>query len=272
VIRHRPELVHSFWAVLTEGGTVEARSRADVKYWGTEIGQKHFARLTVCSDSRERLEGLRRALLDRGYTETDLHLQPQIAEVLLAYGPSRDNREMREPLAHPGELLADVAAFREMPSYVQSMLRNEAVPFKVVPSPGGGYQLLIMLHMLPGLRAKDVLDQLLEPGLLQGLATTLEEVPSSPLPSPVTHPAFREILATIKADYPDFTAGPFFLPWTATDSRFFRAAGVPSYGFSPFFIMSTDTYQVDRQNERLALPGFLQGVELYRKLVRRLVL
>jgi acetylornithine deacetylase/succinyl-diaminopimelate desuccinylase-like protein len=272
VIRHRPELVHSFWAVLTEGGTVEARSRADVKYWGTEIGQKHFARLTVCSDSRERLEGLRRALLDRGYTETDLHLQPQIAEVLLAYGPSRDSREMREPLAHPGELLADVAAFREMPSYVQSMLRNEAVPFKVVPSPGGGYQLLIMLHMLPGLRAKDVLDQLLEPGLLQGLATTLEEVPSSPLPSPVTHPAFREILATIKADYPDFTAGPFFLPWTATDSRFFRAAGVPSYGFSPFFIMSTDTYQVDRQNERLALPGFLQGVELYRKLVRRLVL
>ena len=36
--------------------------------------------------------------------------------------------------------------------------------------------------------------------------------------------------------------------------------------------MSTDTYQVDQQNERLALPGFLQGVALYRKLVRRLVL
>jgi acetylornithine deacetylase/succinyl-diaminopimelate desuccinylase-like protein len=272
VIRERPQLVHSFWAVLTEGGTVEARSRADVKYWGTEIGQKHYARLTVCSDNRERLEGLRRTLLDRGYTETDLHLQPQIAEVLQAYGPSRDSRQMRDPLTDPRELVADVAAFRAMPGYVQSMLRNEAVPFRVKPSPGGGYQLLIMLHMLPGLRAKDVLDQLLEPGLLQGLATTLEEVPGSPLPSPVTHPVFREILATIKADYPDFTAGPFFLPWTATDSRFFRAAGVPSYGFSPFFIMSTDTYQVDRQNERLALPGFLQGVELYRKLVRRLVL
>ena len=100
----------------------------------------------------------------------------------------------------------------------------------------------------------------------------MTEVPGSPLPSPITHPAFREILATLKADFPNFTAGPFFLPWTATDARFFRAAGVPSYGFSPFFIMSTDTYQVDRQNERLALPGFLQGVELYRKLVRRLVL
>jgi acetylornithine deacetylase/succinyl-diaminopimelate desuccinylase-like protein len=272
VMRERPQLVRSFWAVLTEGGTVEARSRADVKYWGTEIGQKHFARLKVCSESRERLEDLRRTLLDRGYTDTDLHLLPQVAAVLEAYGPSRDSRQMREPLAHPGDLLSDVAAFRAMPNYVQSMLRNEAVPFKVQAAPGGGYELLIMLHLLPGLRAADVRDQLLEPWLLQGLRTTLEEVPGSPLPSPTTHPVFREILATIKADYPDFTAGPFFLPWTATDSRFFRAAGVPSYGFSPFFIMSTDTYQVDRQNERLALPGLLQGVELYRRLVRRLAL
>jgi acetylornithine deacetylase/succinyl-diaminopimelate desuccinylase-like protein len=272
VIRHRPEMVRDFWAVLTEGGTVEARSRSDVKYWGTEIGQKHFAKLTVCSDSRERLEDLRRFLLDRGYTETDLHLLPQIGEVLLDYGPSRDSPLMRGPLAHPQELLSDIGAFRAMPAYVRSMLRNEAVPFHVVPAPGGGYKLLIMLHLLPGLRAADVRDQLLPPWLLHGLAVSLDEVPGSPLPSPTTHPAFREILTTLKTEYPDFRAGPFFLSWTATDSRFFRAAGVPSYGFSPFFIMSTDTYQVDQQNERLALPGYLQGVELYRKLVRRLVL
>jgi acetylornithine deacetylase/succinyl-diaminopimelate desuccinylase-like protein len=272
VIRHRPELVHDFWAVLTEGGTVEARTRSDVKYWGTEIGQKHFAKLTVCSDSRERLEDLRRSLLDRGYTETDLHLLPQVAAVLAAYGPTRDSRLMREPLARPQDLLTDLGAFRAMPAYVRSMLRNEAVPFHVLPSPGGGYQVLIMLHLLPGLRAADVRDQLLPPWLLLGLQTSLDEPPGSPLPSPTDHPAFREILATLKTEYPDFTAGPFFLPWTATDSRFFRAAGVPSYGFSPFLIMSTDTYQVDQQNERLALPGFLQGVALYRKLVRRLVL
>jgi acetylornithine deacetylase/succinyl-diaminopimelate desuccinylase-like protein len=278
VIRHRPGMVHDFWAVLTEGGTVEVRTRADVgshadvKYWGTEIGQKHFAKLTVCGDSKEQLEGLRRFLLDRGYTETDLHLQPQVAAVLEAYGPSRDSRLMREPLAHPEDLLTDVGAFRAMPSYVRSMLRNEAVPFKVEPSPGGGYQLLIMLHLLPGLRAADVRDQLLPPWALHGLQTSLYEVPGSPPPSSTTHPVFREILATLKTEYPDVTAGPFFLPWTATDARFFRAAGVPSYGFSPFLIMSTDTYQVDRRNERLALPGFVQGVELYRKLVRRLVL
>ena len=65
--------------------------------------------------------------------------------------------------------------------------------------------------------------------------------------------------------------GPYFLPWTATDSRFFRSAGVPSYGFSPFLIMNTDTLQVDQANERMSLPGYVDGVTLYREVVRRLV-
>jgi acetylornithine deacetylase/succinyl-diaminopimelate desuccinylase-like protein len=272
VIRHHPELVHSFWAVLTEGGTVEARSRVDVKYWGTEVGQKHFARVWVCSSSRQRLEDLHQAISDRGYTETDLHLQPAVAEVLQQYGRSRDAKPMRDILARPEELLSDVGAFRQMPAYVRSMLRNEAVPFAVEPAAGGGYHELIMLHLLPGLRAADVFDQLLPPWMLQGLQVSIEEVPGSPYPSSTSHPVFREILRTIKTDYPDFTTGPFFLPWTATDARLFRAAGVPSYGFSPFLIMSTDTYQVDQRNERLGLPGFVQGVELYAKLLRRLVL
>jgi acetylornithine deacetylase/succinyl-diaminopimelate desuccinylase-like protein len=272
VIRSRPELVHSFWALLTEGGTVEARSRFDVKYWGTEIGQKHFAQLLACSGSRERLEDLRRDLLDRGYTDTDLRLQPAIAQVLIQYGPTRDVSSMRDPLARPEDLLGDVAAFRAMPNYVRSMLRNEAVPFDVRPARGGGWELPIMLHLLPGTSAAEVRDALLPAWMMHGLAVTLDEAPGNPAPSPTAHPVFQEILAAIKADFPDATAGPFFLPWTATDARFFRQAGVPSYGFSPFFIMSTDTYQVDRQNERLALPGFLQGVDLYRKLVRRLAL
>ncbi len=271
VIRQHPELVRSFWALLTEGGTVEARSRVDVKYWGTEIGQKHFARVRVCGD-RRRLEELRQDLIARGYTTTDLHLDPAVAEVLAQYGRSRDARSMRELLAQPAALLGDPAAFRRLPPYVQSMLRDEAVPFAIQPAAGGGDELFIMLHLLPGRRAADALGELLPPWMLQGLQVSVQEVPGSPLPSSTSHPVFRGILDTIKDQYPDFTAGPFFLPWTATDARFFRAAGVPSYGFSPFLIMSTDTYQVDQRNERLGLPGFLAGVDLYRKLLRRLVL
>jgi acetylornithine deacetylase/succinyl-diaminopimelate desuccinylase-like protein len=271
VIREHPEMVKNFWAVLTEGGTVELRARNNVKYWGTEVGQKHFAKVTVCSDSRQRLEDLRSTLIDRGYTSVDLRLEPAIADVLRAYGPSRDSENQRRLVGAPEALLGDVPSFRATPPYVQSMLRNEAVPFTVEASPGGGFEELIMLHLLPGTRAADVFNELLPPWMLYGISYSVDEVPGSPPPSAPNHPAFRAILAAVDSTYPGITEGPFFLPWTATDARFFRAAGVPAFGFSPFLIMSTDTYQVDRQNERLGLPGFLEGVHLYSRLLSRLV-
>jgi acetylornithine deacetylase/succinyl-diaminopimelate desuccinylase-like protein len=272
ILRRHPELVKSFWAVLSEGGAVEARARDEIKYWGTEIGQKRFVDLHVCSGDRARLDALHRLLVDRGYTETDLHITPEVRAYLASYGPTRDRPAYREVLEHPEEALADVTRFRELPNYVKSLFRNEAVPFAVQAAPGGGWEMLIKFHLLPGVELADVRDELLPPALLHGLSVTLDEPPTSRHGSPLDHPVFQTVLATLKERYPQAPAGPWFLPWTATDSRFFRAAGVPSYGFSPFLIMNTDTLQVDQANERFALPSFADGVSLYRQVVRRLVL
>jgi acetylornithine deacetylase/succinyl-diaminopimelate desuccinylase-like protein len=272
ILRQHPELVKSFWAVLSEGGAVEARARDEIKYWGTEAGQKRFVDLHVCSGDRARLDALHKMLVDRGYTETDLHITPEVRAYLASYGPTRDRPAYREVLEHPEEALADVTRFRELPNYLKSLFRNEAVPFAVQAAPGGGWEMLIKFHLLPGVELADVRDELLPPAMLHGLAVTLDEPPTSRHGSPLDHPVFQAVLATLKERYPQAPAGPWFLPWTATDSRFFRAAGVPSYGFSPFLIMNTDTLQVDQANERFALPSFADGVSLYRQVVRRLVL
>jgi acetylornithine deacetylase/succinyl-diaminopimelate desuccinylase-like protein len=150
------------------------------------------------------------------------------------------------------------------------MLRNEAVPFPVEESAGGGYQLLIKFHLLPGQDLESVREKLVPGWLTYGMTTTLDEPPTARRGSPLDHPVLREIEATLHDEYPGAPAGPYFLAWTATDARFFRTLGVPSYGFSPFLIMNTDTLQVDQINERFALPGFVDGVALYAKLVRRL--
>jgi acetylornithine deacetylase/succinyl-diaminopimelate desuccinylase-like protein len=271
VIAQHPELVKTFWAVLTEGGTVEARTRSNIKYWGTEVAQRHYADLVVCGGSKEELEELRRELLEAGRRDTDVRMTPEARAVLDRYLTTRDSADLRAALARTKAMVGDVAAFRTLPGYLRSMLHNEAVPYGVKQAPGGGYELLVKLQILPGLRAADVLDQLVPPWMLYGLHTALEEPPGSPRASPLSHPVLAAILAGIHADFPGVPAGPFFLAFTATDARFFRAAGVPSYGFSPFLIMSTDTLQVDRSNERMALPGYVQGVELYRQVVRRLV-
>jgi carboxypeptidase PM20D1 len=271
LVQLHPGLVHSFWAVLTEGGVVEARSRDDIKFWGTEFAQKRYADLIVCSDSRERLEELRQALLAQGPNETDLRLTPEAAVILSTYAKTRDRSDLRSLVANPDRVLGDIAAFRKLPAYLRSMFRNEAFPFPVEEAKGGGYELVIKFQLLPGEELASVREKLVPSWLTFGMTTLLDEPPTARHGSPLDHPAFQEIEATLREEYPDALVGPYFQPWSATDARFFRTLGVPTYGFSPFLIMSTDTLQVDKANERFALPGFVDGVALYSKLVRRLV-
>ena len=270
ILEQHPELVRRFWAVMTEGGTVEARTRSEIKYWGTEYAQKRFVDLVVCAKDRARLEALRDAIKERGFTITDLRLVPEVAAILPAYGASRDSAELRGLLAKPQDLFADPRSLRKLPPYVQSMFRNEAVPFQLRETPDGTFELTIKFHLLPGVELADVRDELLPPWMLHGLTTHLRELPTARHGSPVDHPILQVIKEEIETRHPGATAGPMFLSWTATDSRFFRRAGIPSYGFSPFLIMTTDTLQVDAANERMALPGFVEGVHLYSAVLRRL--
>lgn len=271
IVRLHPEMVSNFWAVLTEGGAVEARTREDIKYWGTEFGQKRFVDVIVCGPDRQQLEDLRQLLLDRGQTETELRVTPEVRTYLKSYASTRDRQDFRELFGNPDKTIADIASFRKLPDYVRSLFRAEAVPFPVTEEPGGGYEMVIKIHLLPGQELDEVLDRLLPEWMTWGLARTVDEPPTSRRGSPIDHPVFVEIHNALEERYPNAPKGPWFLPWTATDSRFFRAAGVPSYGFSPFLIMNTDTLQVDKANERFALPGFVEGVSLYKDVVQKLV-
>ena len=78
------------------------------------------------------------------------------------------------------------------------------------------------------------------------------------------------LISTVQERFPQATVGPYFLPWSATDARFFRQSDIPSFGFSPFLIFATDTFRRDTLNERIDIQGFVNGVELYDSAVRRL--
>ncbi len=271
ILREHPELVRRFWAVMTEGGTVEARTRSDIKYWGTEVAQKHFVDVTVCASDKKPLEDLR-ALIDKEVraTTTELALVPEVRDFLPYYAASRDSRELKGLLTDPERLLADPAAFKRLPPYVQSMFRNETVPIQIRPAEGGGWELDLKLHLLPGVDLAAVRQRLLPEWMTHGLAVSWNELPTALHGSPIRHPVLDAVAAEVESHHPGAVAGPMFLAWTATDARYFRRAGIPSYGFSPFLIMNTDTLQVDAANERMALPGFVDGVDLYVDVVRRL--
>ena len=87
---------------------------------------------------------------------------------------------------------------------------------------------------------------------------------------PWDHEVYQTLHSALKAERPTARVGPYLLPWTATDSRFFRSHGIPSYGFSPFLIFATDTHRVDIVNERIGLPGYTEGVRIYGQVVEQL--
>lgn len=272
VLREHPELVERFDLVLTEGGVVEGRGRHDIKYWGTELAQKRHHTLVACSPSREYLEQVRRDLRPYGAAEGRTYLVDEVRQFLPEYAPTRDAKELRRLLADPEALLRDHAAFSSMPVYLRAMFRNELHGLGVREAPGGGFELEVSIHLLPGLELSEVRDEVIPPWLFWGLETTVHSEPAADHGSSAEHPVLSLIEEVIRERHPTAPVGPIFLPWTSTDARFFRASGIPTYGFTPFLVLTTDALRVDRPGERISLPDFVAGVAIYRDLLWRLVI
>ncbi len=104
-----------------------------------------------------------------------------------------------------------------------------------------------------------MLAELLPDSLTTGTVYQIGEDLGGRTASPVDSADFLALQRAIEKAYPGTVVGPYFLPWTATDSRFWREAGIPSYGFSPFLVAVTDTMGIARANERMPLPGYRPG-------------
>lgn len=270
VLHQHPELRDRMWGVLTEGGVLEMRDRESLKYWGVEHSQKSFADLWICGEHRERLEALREDLLEVGFPITGLRAPREVRTFMEIYAPTRDDPDLAARLSRVDEILAEPGAFLELSPYLRSFFRDEAVPFAVEDLGDGTWRLPVKLHLLPGSDPEEVRRRLVPDELLTGL--TLIRGESDPIhrSSSLDHPLFQTATDVLRADHPGVTVGPVFLPWTATDARYFRAAGIPTYGFSPFLFFSSETSHLGGPNERVSLPGYVHGVELYRELVGRI--
>jgi len=269
ILQNRPELAGRFWAVLTEGGVLEATWTEEVKYWGTSFAQKQFLEVTAASDSAERLKRLRADLLDRLRTAPPEVVVPEVAAFAAAYGTSRDDPGLRAALMAPDRVLREPERFERLPELHKALFRNEAHPFFVEKAPGGGYGLRIVLHVLPGLDADDAVGRLLPAHLLDGVQVHVHERRGAAHGSPLDHPAYLRLTDSLRrrtAVEPG-RVGPYFLARYANDARFFRLHGIAAYGFTPFQFLTVDTMTLAGPNEKIALPAFVDGVELYQQVV-----
>ncbi len=269
MLRNHPRLVERFELVLTEGGAVEATDSAEVVYWGTEFAQRRYVEVFFCHSSRERLEGMRVALESYDSEQLKWRLIPTVEQFFAVYGEHRRFAHQRAILRDPRAAFATLG-FDTLPPYLRSMLRNEAYPFPIEQLDDGSFELRVILHLLPGVELHEAWEQLLPEWIVEDLPRRIEEPHPVQIPSGADHPLFEMLEGMIEERWPGTANGPLFVPRNATDARFFRSAGIPAFGFSPFLILSVDTLQMTGANERMALPAFADGVEMYVELVRRL--
>lgn len=273
VLRQHPELVERFAVVLTEGGAVEGRTMDSFKFWGTEVAQRRFLRVSLCHGDREPLAVLEGEMLEAGggfFGEPEL--VPEVETFLAEYGPSRTAAPLRRALSDPRRLLRDRARFEELSGYQKSFFRNEALVQGLWPS-DGGWELRVHVLLLPGEDPRRVLDELLPPWRRHGLTMAVYDEGGASHGSPVDHWSFRAIDEVVEEHFRGVPHGPLVLPTTVTDARFLRRAGIPTYGFSPFAVLTPEVIQIRKYgtfNERMPLPGYVEGIDLYADLLRRL--
>lgn len=271
VLRQHPDLARRFWAVLTEGAVVEPVTPTVIKYWGIEFAQKQFAEGWACSPSRQRLEAFveeaRRWEAETRAPRPD----PIVTRFLESYGPTRDHPMLRDILESAAEGPVDPLRFRLLPPYLQTLFIDELVVFPVEEDPDGGYRSRLSIHLLPGAPLEPVLERVLPDWLTHGIDIAIGQPMGAATASPLDGVVYRALERSIRELHPEAPLGPMFLYWSATDSRFFRRLGIPAYGYSPFLLFNLESLRADRRNERINLPGFVEGVSAYSEAVRRLV-
>ncbi len=270
ILSQHPELVGRFWGMLSEGGALENRSLTDLKYWGIEFAQKRWVDVTLCSASRERLEILQQELREQDDTPpSSIRITPEVAAFFKEYGPTRDLASMRELLADPYglEKYPALIELQELPKFLHSMMHDEAKPATVIVETKGGFELAVRFYLLPGSRFEEARRTLLPEWLTHGVDFTIHDELGYDGGSPLDHPLYQQVVRSLSAEYPDAPIGPYFLPWTATDSRFVRSDTVVAYGLSPFLVPLPETLHIGRPNERLNLLGYLNGINVFRRLV-----
>jgi acetylornithine deacetylase/succinyl-diaminopimelate desuccinylase-like protein len=203
----------------------------------------------------------------------------ELSEVTRAYFARMANIE-KGPLAADMATIArdstDKAAAQrlsEVPVH-NAMLRTTCTPTRLA----GGHadnalpqsaSALINCRILPGQTPADV-----QRTLAQVIAD--EQVEIRPAEAPVAGPAsaldpklMQAVTDVTDAMWPGVPVMPL-MSTGASDSRYFRIAGIPAYGISGIFV-DVDDVRAHGRDERLGVKQFYDGQEFLDRLVRKLV-
>ena len=280
-LEHYPELFAGAGWAINEGGANET-AVDHVLYWGIEVHQKVplWLRLTSSAEGGHGAgppagggapAKLVRALTAIDELETPYRLTPSVARAVAAAaairpGPSGERlRRIREPL--------DVAYIeKEAPRSILNLMHDtititrleagnavNAVPVKAMAE--------VDIRLLPDSETGPMLERIRNAAGSNASVTVIHAGEPSP-ESPATGELYDTIAAAMRDAEPGSSVAPSVTSG-ASDSRYFRAKGITTYGVLPFKINYYDADSIHSIDERIRAAFFEDGVLLVRDIVRR---
>ena len=279
LVEAHPELFDGVDAVLNEGGANRVVLER-LAWWGIEVAQKrplwlvaraqgrgaHGSTPMTDSATHRLVQALARVAARPPIYRVDPVVRDYLgAMVAIEGGVMADLFEGIDNLVANGTIAQNLPPswLAVLTDTVQVTRIETTDTINVIPADVAGY---IDIRLLPSTDAEAMLEDLRQ---TLGPRVTVEVLLGAPelAPSPTDHPLFEtltEVLAVRGPTVPAVIAG-------VTDSRYFRARGIATYGFDPFALDPRDMKGVHAKNEAIPVRTYLRGVETMGRVVRAYV-
>ncbi|HUF18125.1 MAG TPA: M20/M25/M40 family metallo-hydrolase [Thermoanaerobaculia bacterium] len=280
LLEKHPELFEGIGYVLNEGGSNETIVDY-VSYWGIEIAQKvplwvristkgRAEHAAVPPDSGGSAAQLLDILRDLQAMPRPYHLTPAVRDYFLSLAKAKKG-EKQEMLLNPERYENNPQLASRLPAGSRSLLTHTMAITRLqagsvinaMPTEASAW---LDFRLLPGSSPQAMvreLDRVI--GERGELEVVLAGITTPPAPSNTD--LYQALERVMRRAEPRSVVGPLVSAGTS-DSRFFRARGVPTYGISPFKVNYYDGDTVHGPDERIRRTFFLQGVGVMKQIVR----
>jgi len=266
LLESRPEWFAGVANVLNEGGTSEMILR-QVRFLGLETVEAGFGFAELESAEPDPLKQL--AARWPAFTSPSSEILPDVRE---AFGVVAD--EMPVPLtdylrnldrvrSNPKELAA-------LPDKFRAFLEARAQwigPYRDPLASNGIYRSYLLLSVPPGVSPEPLFQPIVTDALGRGIRVVRRLVSGATTASPYPTAFTRLVQQVLEVHYPGIPFAPMPTWGGFNTSIFFRARGLPTYGFMPVSANITDASRRHGSDERIFLTDYLTGVDTYRDVV-----
>lgn len=275
LFEHHPELFAHVWAAFNEGGA----SRAVIDrllWWEVEVAQKRPLWLRVATRglpghastyNPDSATHLLISALDRVLERPPRYrITPAARRYFAALAPLHGAQYRRafanldEVIGPDGPTIPLLPGLRKLfLDTVQVTVIHASDSINVVPATASA---TLDIRLLPDTDAEAFLASLRQTLGEDAEVGVLVSAPPA-APSPTDHPAYRAAAAVLGESapvVPSLLAG-------FTDSRHFRARGIPAYGLSPFALDALEGRGIHAADEGIPLDELDAGVERMRRIV-----